>query len=177
MNESATNKQIITIDSNLEHLRYLGLKPGNCADAWKRHFKCAPWGKCQVCGFKIRMNRVIAKIVGNTFYGAKDWPPVFFIFGPSEYTLRVPFMSAEAHNYYIHGTNKEKSGLLIPVCYRCWSMALSNNYQVLGLPVNEDVLLLMVAKQNELTQEQMLIKLELETEYVREFVGLVNQGI
>lgn len=168
------HQRIITIEPNLEHLRYLGLKPGNCADSWKAHFKCAPWGKCSACGFKIRINRVIAKIIGNKFHGAKDWPPAFFIFGPSEYELKVPFTSAEAQGYYASGSNKAKTGLLVPVCFRCWTMSLENNYQVAGLPVDSDLYALMVAKQCDLAEEQTLIRLQYETEYFTEYKQIIK---
>ena len=168
------HQRIITIEPNLEHLRYLGLKPGNCADSWKAHFKCAPWGKCSACGFKIRINRVIAKIIGNKYHSAKDWPPAFFIFGPSEYELKVPFTSAEAQGYYASGSNKAKTGLLVPVCFRCWTMSLENNYQVAGLPVNPDIYTLMTVKQCDLTEEQTLIKLQYELEYVAEYKQIIK---
>lgn len=159
---------------NLEHLRYLGLKPGNCADAWKAYFKCAPWGKCQCCGFKIRINRVIAKIIGNKFHGAKDWPPAFFIFGPSEYALQVPFNSVEAQGYYSAGTNKAKTSLLVPVCFRCWKMSLENNYQASGLPVNPELCALMAAKQSDLTPEQTMFKIQYEAEYAAEYKQIIS---
>lgn len=168
-----TQQQHITIEPNIEHLRYLGLKPGNCADAWKAHFKCAPWGKCYVCAFSIRINRVIAKIIGNKFHGSKEWPPAFFIFGPSKYTLQIPFTSPEAQGYYASGTNKEKTDLLVPVCFRCWSMSLHNNYQAMGLPVNHEIYALMKTKQCDLTEEQNIIKLHYETEYVTEYKHIV----
>lgn len=159
---------------NLEHLRYLGLKPGNCADAWKAHFKCAPWGKCQCCGFKIRINRVIAKIIGNKFHGAKDWPPAFFIFGSCEYVLKVPFTSDEAQGYYSGGTNKAKTELLTPVCFRCWTMSLENNYQAIGLPINPEIYSLMAAKQCDLTLEQSVLKIQYEAEYAAEYMQVIK---
>jgi hypothetical protein len=172
--DNPVQQRIITIEPNLEHLRYLGLKPGNCADAWKSHFKCAPWGKCLACGFKIRINRVIAKIIGNKFHGAKDWPPAFFIFGPSEYALRVHFMSAEAQGYYSSGSNKAKTSMLVPACFRCWTMSLENNYQADGLPVDPYVYALLTIKQCDLTPDQALLKVQYETEYVTEYKKIIK---
>lgn len=172
----AESQTVNPIFPNLEHLRYIGLKPGNCADAWKAYFKCTPWGKCQCCGFKIRINRVIAKIIGNKFHGAKDWPPAFFIFGPSEYALQVPFTSAEAQGYYSSGTNKAKTGLLVPVCFRCWTMSLENNYQASGLSVNPETYSLMAVKQCDLTLEQTTFKAQCELAYCTEYKKLIKHG-
>jgi hypothetical protein len=168
---------------NIEHLRYLGFKPGNCADVWKKYFKRSIWGHCQCCAFPVKVTRLISSIIEVKYYSRITTPPVYFIINPpadnaESYQLPGSYLDADSGNYYAGLTNKQKVELLIPVCYRCWIKSQAeHNYSTAGFsPANPEMVSLLCASTTSLTPDQVAVRAVLEHDYNAGFTGS-NPGI
>lgn len=163
-----------SVDLNIEHLRYLGFKPGNCADAWKSHFKRSIWGHCQCCAFPIKITRLISSIIDVKYYGKLKQPPGYFIINPHipEFPALTALYTDQAMAGYYSGlTNKQKVDILLPVCYRCWMSSMADfNYSTVGMPAgNGDIAALLKAPLTSLDPESLAIRRQLEADYIAQY--------
>lgn len=163
-----------SVNLNTEHLRHLGFKPGNCADAWKRHFKRSIWGHCQCCAFPIKITRLISSIIDVKYYGKLKQPPGYFIINPHDTeipALTASYLDPGMTGYYAGLTNKQKVDILLPVCYRCWMSSMADyNYSTFGMPPgNSDIAALLKAPLTSLDQESLAIRQQLEADYISQF--------
>lgn len=165
---------------NIEHLRYLGFKPGNCADVWKKYFKRSIWGHCQCCAFPVKVTRIISSIIEVKYYSKVTTPPVYFIINPpvdnpESSLLPGSYLDAGSNNYYSGLTNKQKVELLVPVCYRCWIKSQAeHNYSTVGFPpANPEMVTLLKASTTSLTANMLAIRAVLENDYNIGFAGAI----
>ena len=171
-----------TADININHLAYMGIKPGNCADAWKSNFERCPWGHCKVCSHKISISPLIASIICVKYWKKNVCPPVHFLMRGIE--LHNQYDSPESANIFGALTKKQRVSHIIPVCFKCWEYGILANYRVEAVAKDEDITNLLSKKKKDLTPDELQYRESIETqhnteykEYLKDVLSIINQDI
>lgn len=169
---------------NIDNLVYLGISPYVTALRWKELYKKNPIGKCQGCGFKIRITDPISKNLRLHFYTKKYIPEVHWIFN-----FKLDYNDTNALNecakYIKKLTNKEKQGHIYPCCYNCWNIAVNitkdyntdsvNEYYMMYKASNPDYINWNEYNYNDLTEESAKsAKLAFNYEYINKWCDQVG---
>lgn len=149
-------------DDNLSFLYNLGYNNATISSSWKKYYNKKEKGKCQVCYHKVQMPKPVIKFFRLPYHKNKHYPPAHFIFNePINDT--EPDVWENIKVFLVSKSNKEKTKLLIPVCYQCFND--SKNYSAYSLINKSEEMNFNKIPQEELTELQKQAKLEYNYQY------------
>lgn len=151
-----------TSDGNFSFLYNLGYNNSIISNCWKKYYTKKEKGRCQVCCHKMQMPKQVIKFFRMPYHKNKHYPPGHFIFNePVEET--DPNVWENIKEFLKTKSNKEKTQLLIPVCYQCYND--TTNYSAHSLIEKSQIINYNKVSQEELNEQQKQEKLEYNYQY------------
>ena len=151
-----------TSNDNFAFLYNLGYNNSIISNCWKKYYNKKEKGKCQVCFHKMQMPNPVIKFFRMPYHKNKHYPSAHFIFN-EPIDDSVPNVWENIKEILTSKTNKEKTQLLIPVCYQCFSE--TKNYSAHSLIGKSQTINYNKVSQEELNEQQKQEKLEYNYQY------------